>query len=875
MSSFRRWLSRVKGLFGRRRAEEELADEIASHLEIAIDENVRQGMNSADAERQARLQLGGEDIVKEAYRDQRSIPVAEILLQDIRYGLRSLRKSPGFTLAAVLTLGLGIGANTAIFSVVDSVLIKSLPFRNAGQLLDLAEINPLGQRNSVSGGAFKDWVAGDSLLSGAAIYAPIALNLTGSGLPQRVSGLEVTSEYLGIFDIRPALGADFAADVDKPSGNSKVVILSNALWRSRFGADPSWVGKAISLDGVPYLVMGILPEHALLDSRVQFLVPCVIGSYTDARWTRSNGAWWAAVVARAKPGVTAAQVDSEIKAIRTRLSSEYPVTSKDWGVSALPLQETLTTDSRPTLVMLFCTVTLILLIACVNVANLLLARGSSRSHEMAIRGALGAHSRRLACQMMTESALLAVAGCILGLFLAFVGINLARTAFAGIYPPAVNLSLDGRVLSFTVVTTVFCALLFGVLPSLRGSRPDLNVSLKDSDRGSSSGRGMRAQSTLVVAEVALTLVLLTCAGLSIDGFLKLRSTNLGFNPHRTLAFNLSFPMANFPNADARKRFMRDLEPRLGAIPGVQAEGFSSTLPLSGAGFGEALTLLGKPWDGKYYVGADMVSTGYFASMGIPILRGRSFTESEFNANVPAVCVISDGVVKDLFGGQDPVGRQVVFWGATMTVIGVVPDDCHLGLIGAPRSAIYLPGMFPTWQEVGIVVRSAISPAALTSAVRDTVASVNSNLPIANIRVLDDAVDDALAPWKMTLLLTLLFAGIAVGLAAVGLYGVISYSVTQRRQELGIRMALGAERGRILWIVLGRTIWLTFAGTLCGAAIALAAGGLLSTQVFGVEPRNFAITACSTAVMVFIAVLGALIPAIRATRLNPVAILRNE
>src|SRR5215475_2273088 len=501
------------------------------------------------------------------------------VIQDLRFGARMLWKNPGFTLVAVLTLALGIGANTAIFSMINSVLIKSLAYPHPERLLSVWEMRPDGGRHGVSGGAFKDWRAHSAKFAHLALIKDVRLNLTGTGTPEHIAGLQVSSEFLSVLGVTPMIGRSFVAGEDAIGGNNRVIILAHQLWQRRYGGDAGVIGQTVSLNQIPYTVIGVLPPGALLQDDPMFLIPFIVDVDSDTvKWSR--GYHCCGVIGRVAPGVTLADAQADLRSVKQRLAAEYPPFKKDWSVSASPLQDDLTRDVRPTLVILLATVGLVLLIACANVSNLLLARGNARAREMAIRSALGAHSRRIIRQLLSESLLLALVGGVLGLGLASFGIELLTKMLTGLLPQMLRPELDWRVLTFSLVVSYGCGLLFGMWPALRASRPDLQHVLKESERGSLSPSRRRSQSALVVAEFALTIVLLIGAGLFFRSFMRLLATDPGFNTKQTLAFDLSFPKAKYPKAEDQQRFLQEVTKRLMSLPGIEEAGAATTLPLS-------------------------------------------------------------------------------------------------------------------------------------------------------------------------------------------------------------------------------------------------------------------------------------------------------
>ena len=793
------------------------------------------------------------------------------LWQDLRYGARMLLKNPGFTLIAVVTLALGIGANAAIFSMINSVLIESLPYPDSRELVQIFEATPSFDRNSVSGGAFKDWREHSSRFAHLALYEGARFNLTGNGLPERVNGLKVTAEFLPVLGVTPILGRGFAEGEDVVGGNNQVIVLTHQFWQSHYGGDASVIGKKVTLDQIPHTIIGVLPPEALLQDDRLFLVPDVIDA-AGAYWKRDGH--WRQVIARLRAGVTPVQAQAELREIKQRLNDQYPSVKKDWSVTVVPLQEVYAGDTRPTLRILLGTVALVLLIACANVSNLLLARGNSRAKEMAIRAALGANRWRIIRQMLAESLLLAAAGCAVGLLLAAFGIKLLTTMFAGQLPQVLNPELDGHVLLFSILVACGSGLLFGIFPAWRASRPNLNYDLKEAERGSTSGARKRSQSFLVASEFAFTLVLLIGAGLFLRSFIRLLETDPGFDPRQTLAFDLSFPQAKYPDSKDRLRFVKDLNERLSALPGVESVGAVSSLPLSRDGETQMLSRADRPPQTDYVIGCDYVSGDYFAAMRINLLRGRRITEADNSPTAPRVLVIDADIARDLYGDEDPIGRPLKLLGETWEVVGIAAPVRHNSLDDAqPR--VYGAQARSYLLSTSMVLRSALPLATLTEIVRKIVLAADPDQPIANVRTLEQAVSDSLALRRATMILLALFAMVAISLACIGIYGVMAYAVSQRARELSIRMALGAQPGQIVRLVLKGGMKPALAGILVGLAAALALARLVESQLFEVKTHDPLVFIASVCLLGFVAALSIYLPARRAAHLDPIVALRHE
>jgi putative ABC transport system permease protein len=796
------------------------------------------------------------------------------VIQDLRYGARMLWKNPGFTLIAVLTLALGIGANTAIFSMINSVLIKSLPYPDSERLVSVWEMRPDGGRHGVSGGAFKDWRAHKAKFANVAIYKDVRLNLTGTGTPEHVSGLQVSAEFLSVLGVTPMIGRGFVAGEDAIGGNNRVVVLAHQFWQRRYGGDAGVVGRTVSLNQVPYTVIGVLPPGALPQDDPMFLLPFIIDIDSDTvKWTR--GYHCCGVIGRVAPGVALAEAQADLRSVKQRLAAEYPPSKKEWSVSVVPLQEDLTGDVRPTLVILFATVGLVLLIACANVSNLLLARGNVRAREMAIRVALGAHSRRIVRQLLVESLLLALIGCALGLLLAIFGVKLLAGMVAGQFPQMMRPELDLNVLAFSILVACGCGLLFGLLPAIRASKPDLNHVLKETERGAVSGSRRRSQSMLVVSEFGGALVLLIGAGLFLRSFVRLLETDPGFNTQRTLAFDLSFSKTKYPKAEDQQRFLKELTGRISALPGVEAVGAATTLPLSNRGRGGSVSRADKSSTDSYGVRDDFVSGDYFSALGVKLMRGRLITDTDNVPTAPRALVIDAKVARDLYPDEDPIGKTLNYGDQPWEIVGVVAPIRHDGLNSDPHPRIYGPRAHFSYPTAGMVIRSSLSTAALAERVRKTILEADPDQPIANVRTLEQAVHNSLARQRTTLILLGLFAVVAISLACIGIYGVMSYAVGQRAREISIRLALGAQRREIIRLVLAGGMKPALMGIAVGLAAAFALSRLVEKLLFEVKTNDPLVFIASVCLLGIVAALSIYLPARRAARLDPMAALRSE
>ena len=868
-----RFTRRLRVFIGKEKLERDMAEEMRFHLDERTADNLADGLPPDEARYVAQRRFGNLGLIQETARDQRGWTELENSLRDGRFACRQLAKSPSFTAVAVLTLALGIGANSAIFSVINSALLKPLPYPHADQLVDVMETQPDGRPNgSVSGGAFKDWLEHSTKFAHLAVYEDIRRNLTGTGAPERITGLQASAGFLSVLGIAPLIGRDFDARETSAGGNNQVILLTHQFWQSHFAGDAGVVGSKVSLDQTPYTVIGVLPPRALYLDNVQFLIPEVIDA-PNSYWGRD--AHWRQVIGRLLPGITASEAQTELRGIKQQLNIQYPSWKVKWSVSVTSLQEILVGNTRPIFTLLLGAVALVLLIACANVSNLLLARGNARSREMAVRMALGAQSSRIVRQMLTESLLLALAGCALGLLFAAGSMRFLERMVAEQLPEVMHPQLDTRVLSFSIVVACGCGILFGILPAWRAARADVNHALKDSDHGSASRSKRRSQSFMVTSEFAFTLVLLIGAGLFLRSIIRLTKVEPGFNPQHTLAFDLSFPEAKYPRDEDRLRFTKDLIARIRALPGVESVGASSSLPLSGRERGESLSRPDRPQPSEQYVvGVSSVSGDYFPSIGGTLLRGRFITEADNIPTAQPVLVIDARVAKDLYPDKNPVGQYVDFLGKSFEIAGIVAPMRHLDLEHEPRPSVYGPqAQFKFYNDPSFLVRSALPPSMLVATVRKVILLADPDQPIANVRTLEEAVHQSLAPRRATLILLGLFALVAIALAAIGIYGVMAYAISQRTRELSIRSALGAQRRDITQLVLVGAMKPSVLGIVVGLAAAFALARFVESQLFEVRAHDPLVFLSSVGLLGMAAALSVYFPARRAAKVDPIVALR--
>jgi putative ABC transport system permease protein len=811
----------------------------------------------------------------------------ETLLQDLRYALRMLAKRPGFTAVAVLTLAVGIGANTAIFSVVNAVLLRPLPYEEPERLVVVWDnfLNMGLPQISVSVPEFEDYRTRNQSFTGMAAWAMTTGNLTEAGEPEQVRVAFVTTDFFSVLGVNPVKGRGFIPE-EGQDGNDNVAVLSHGLWQRRFGSDPDVVGKTLRLNGEVVSIVGVAPPGFRFPRELDLWAPIAVT--TGGPNAPSRGSRFLSVFARLKPGVSLEQARSDMAGLGSALMGEYPnnyPTDSGWTVTVVPLHEQVVGDTRPALLVLLAAVGFVLLIACANVANLLLVRAASRSKEVAVRLALGASRVRLVRLLLTESVLLALAGGLLGLAVAVWGVDMIAAASPAGIPRIDEVGADARVFLFTLGVSVATGVLFGLAPALQTTRPDLLESLKEGDRGSTeSFKRNRVRNGLVVTEVALSLVLLVGAGLLIKSFVRVWNVDAGFDPENVLTAQLSLPQMKYTEKQQATLFYQQLVERMQALPGVQAAAVATLLPMTGNSSG-TVTLEGKPVPQTGGLEADQrgVSPDYFRAMGVRILRGRGFTAQDVEGAQP-VCVVDEKMALEQYPGEDPIGRQIKIGGSQsqlpwMTIVGVASHLKNQGLEEEGRVQLYIPLFQPPFQgpvrNTYLVAKTATDPEAVAGAMRATVASLDRDLPIANVRAMEDVLWDSVATRRLAMSLLGLFAAVALLLAAVGLYGVLAYSVARRTHEIGIRMALGARPGDVLRLVVGQGLVLIAIGVAVGLGASLLVARAMSDLLFGVSAAD-PLTLVGTPVLLLLVALAACyVPARRAARVDPMIALRYE
>ncbi|MGA8145671.1 MAG: ABC transporter permease [Candidatus Acidiferrales bacterium] len=869
----------------RRKWEREASEELRFHIEQQTAANIAAGMTAGEARRQATLQFGAAEGVKEACREQRRGFWLETLLADTRYALRVMRKNPGFAAIAILTLALGIGANTAIFSVVYAVLLKPLPYKNPSQLvLVLAGKPPNTELTGTSFPNFEDWRAQNTVFTGLAGDQAHDLNVSGRGEPFVVHVSVVTPEMFDVLRGTPIAGRTFLSE-DGKRGAPPVVILSENLWRSRFNADPKIVGQSVSLDKKPFTVVGIMPagfSSPALRRNHDIWVP-VVDDPEFSSWMARRGGHWLRITGRLKPGVSIAQAQAEMDAISARLAKEYPAENEGWIVRVLPLQSAIVGDVKPALVILLGAVRLVLLIACANIANLLLARATSRAKEMSLRIALGAGRGRIIRQLLTESAALGLVGGIAGTLLAFWGV----TGLSSLLPPeianAYEIHVDGHVLAFALLLSVAASFIFGLAPALFAAGSDLNTSLREgAGRAGAGGKRQTARSFLAAAETALAMILLVGAGLLARSFVTLTSVSPGFRPEHLMKAEVALPQFEYSKPQQWNAFANDLLTRIQAEPGLHESAVAIPLPLANGFINLGFKIEGvAPPSSSDTPTADYVSatSGYFGVMGIPLLKGRTFTSQDISS-APLITVISEAMARQYFPNDDPIGKHITFGfppdgDAPREIVGIVGDVRDVALNQNPAPMMYVPfAQAPFWGAV-VVTRSNLSLAAFATAMRRDASAIDKDLPVTDVAAMPDIVYTSVAQPRFQMVLLGLFSSLALLLAAVGIYGVISYSVVQRTHEIGIRMSLGAQPGQILQLVIGQGAKLAVAGIALGSAAALGLTRLMMSLLYEFSPTD-PLTFAGVAIMLaLVAIAACYVPARRAMRVDPMTALRYE
>jgi predicted permease len=879
---------RTRALVHHKQVEEELDEELRFHFDRQVEKLMRSGMSEQEAKRTARLAFGGHEQTKEDCREARGTSFIELTIDDTRYALRQLWANPTFALVMILTLALSIGANSAIFSVIDGVLLKRLPYAQPERLVRVFLSSHEYPKFPFNPWDFLDFRARNHSFESFAAFTRGDVQLSGEGEPVKLNGFGITSGYFRVFGLHPQLGREFDFNAEIP-GNGLQVILSDRVWRTRFGADPNIIGRKITLNTQPYTVMGVMPAGTEHPGNVYHSL--AYGESVDVWWPFSfagnssqRGSHFIEGIARLKPGVSAEQARAEMNGIMAQLGKEHPNNDAGWSVLVIPLYSEVVGNTRRMLLVLLGAVGIVLLIACANAANLLLARASARQREIAVRLAMGAPRLRIVRQLLTESLIISLVGGALGLALAFGGVRALVSLLPADFPRAHDIHVSGPVLGFTLLVSVLTGVLFGLAPAMQAARTDPKQGLQQGSRNSTATRHQnRLRNALVIAEVSLACVLLIGAGLMLRTFLNLVHLNPGFREDHVLTATLSLPHARYKTGEQTAQFYDRLSASLNQLPGVESAGAGSDLPWTGydenaGGF----IIEGKkpaPHE-EFHARYHMATPGYFRAMGIPLMEGRFFTQAD-KKGAPWVLVINRAMAQKYWPGENVIGRRISFddnpkkdddW---MTVVGVVGD-----VKDQPNSASAEPAFW--WSEyqasepdMSVAVRTQSDPRQVADGLRDAVHRLDPELAVAEIKLMDQVADASVSTPRFTFVLVGLFAALAILLAGIGAYGVIAYTVTQRTSEFGLRVALGAQRGDLLRMVLGQSARLAIPGTIVGVLLALSLGRVVQTLIYGVSAADPLIYASVILLVPAVALLASYIPARRAAQSDPMQTLRAE
>jgi predicted permease len=872
------WFNRFSNLFRRNKVDEELDEELQFHLEARTRDNLNAGMNAEAAQHDARRRFGNATLAKERAHEMDIVMSIETIGRDLRYALRGLRRSPGFTVVAILTLSVGFGATTAVFTVVNGVLLRPLPFPEPGRLFLISYQSKLGGFENQPGLYDKDYLAyrqHNQAFEQIATFNEDSATLTGAGDAARVPTATVTSSFFPVLQVNPAIGRAFLPGEDR-QGNNRVALLSDKIWHSRFGANPNILGKSITLDGAQYSVVGVMPAGFAFPHEVALWLPLAVGADPGNTYNRP-------VIGRLRPSVSRQQALAELQAFAKHLPPAPGASRESMVAEILPLNDLLVAKVRKSLLIFMGAVAFVLLIACANVANLLLMRGTSRQREIAVRNALGASRARVVCQLLTESTLLSLSGSVAGTLMAIFGVPalLALAPTAGV-PRVDEIHMDAGVLTFALVLGAFMGILFGFVPALQASGEHVRNFLSLSAPTATAHR-QHMRGALVVSEIALALVLLTGAGLMLKSFLRMRTVDPGFRTESILTMTVDLPDSSYPATPAIQAFHAQMLERLSNLPGIIAAGAVNWLPLQPVLVrGDFHPEGGRRLARGYIVAKPAVSPDYFGVMGIRLLRGRAFTGQD-NSGAPQVAIVSLSVVNTLWPGDDPIGKRITLeddakpedW---LTIVGVVDDIRQQSLAERPQPAIYQPLQQVTrpffLSHMSYVVRTVEKPQSVATGLRGVLHQVDTGQPV-EIAALADLVDANTAEIWFQARLISIFSILALFLAGIGIYGVLAYAVTERTREIGIRMALGAEKSDVTFMLLKRTLLLVLAGVTLGVCGALVLTRLLGKFLFEVKPTDPATLLSVAAILALTGIIAGLLPAQRATRVDPVEALRWE
>ena len=875
---------RLRALFGRKRMETELDEELRFHVEREAEKYRAAGMSEEEARRRARMAFGGHEQMKEDAREARGTALIENTLQDARYALRQLRANPVFATVMILTLALAIGANSAIFSVVEGVLLRKLPYPQADRIVRIFLTSPAYPRFPLNPWDFRDFRDRGRSFTGLAAFTRSDVQLSGgSGQPEMLNGFGITAGFFDVLGIRPEMGHEFDRGNEVPN-SAREVILSDRLWRTRFAADPQILGRKITLNAMPFTVVGVMPpgtEHPGNEYH-----PVAYGQHVDV-WTpfwfegkpTQRGSHFIEGFGRLKDGVTASQAQSDLDAIMAELAQHR---ANRWHVLVVPLGQEIVGASRPMLLMLLGAVGMVLLIACANAANLLLARAASRRRELAVRLALGAPRARLVRQMLTESLTLALAGGALGLAMAVGGVRAIVSLLPSDFPRVADIRISAPVFWFTLAVALGTGILFGLFPALQASRTDPRQGLHDGGRTLTGGRHQqRLRSALVVSEVTLACALLIGAGLMLRSLMKQMQLNPGFRVDHVMTATLSLPDADYKEGEPVVQFYQQMMGDLRAMPGVRAAGAGSDLPWTGWDENTSFDIDGKqpPPGTEFHARYHTATPDFFRALGTPLVAGRFFTDADKHDGLQVI-LINEAMAKKYWPHEDAVGKRITFedqpkekdW---MTVVGIVGDVKDRPNSPAAEPGFWWPHAQAAFHNMAVVVRFDGDPGAMTRALRDEVHRMNPGLAVAHVQLMDQIVEESVAAPRMEFVLVGLFGALAILLAAIGTYGVIAYAVSQRTTEFGLRMALGAQRGDLMRMVLAQGARLVVPGALAGVALALVLGRAMKSLIYGVRPDDPMTFVAVAAMVMLVALVASYVPARRAAKADPMRALRAE
>jgi predicted permease len=886
MSAFLKSLvSRFRAQATTEKIDREFQHELDTHLELATQENIRRGMTPDEAIRAARIRLGGDTQLKETNRELRGLPFIETALQDFRFAFRMLRKNPGFSAIAILTLALGIGANTAIFSVVYAVLLKPLPYADSDQLFTVFQqgIKDPNNKNGFSYLNLRDFQQQAEVFSDVSAVQVHQLTLTGHGDAYNIDTSVVTPDLFTTFHVQPILGRAFVPDDGKP-GAAPVVILSENLWRGSFGSDPNIVGTSITLDKRAFTVIGVMPGSfrfpQVRQSR-QIWIP-IVNDPLFGSWLERRGGHWLRVTGRIKAGINIAQANAQFDAIAERLTKQFPDDNDGWTIRMIPLRDFLVGEVKAPLLVLLGAVGLVLLIACANIANLLLARATSRSREIAVRATLGAGRSRIVRQLLSETVVLSLIGGLAGVGLAYYGVHVLTAFLPPELPQIHSIRIDYAVLGFALALSIFASCAVGLVPAFLVAGSDLQSTLREGGRSGESSASRRARNILASAEIALALVLLVAAGLFLRSFSKLTDVSPGFQVEHMVKAEVSLPRAQYSTPQQWFAFSDNLLTRLQSEPGMRDSAIAIPLPITDGFINIAFDIENRPAPSAAAARiADYVAVTptYFRVMNIPLVAGRTF-EVRDNMSAPPVAVVTQSFVRAYFPNENPIGKRIVFGfppdpGISREIIGVVGDVHDVSLGNDPGPMMYAAYAQSPFPGACIAVQSTLAPGTVISSIRDTVASLDKDLPVTDVATMTEVIHDSMAQPRFRTTLIALFAAIALILAATGIFGVISYSVQCRTNEIGIRVAMGASARAIVKMVLRETMVLAVIGLAVGLPVAFAASHIVGHLLFGISPTDPATLIVVSLTLAAVAAAAGYLPARRATHVDPLIALRHD